>query len=270
MIRSGRCNVAGTPGGPTNYAILNTTGFALILGTMEQSQVYNSFNFSLPSSTSNPYTDTVLGNDYPNSTVTGVIIASYLCPSDTMASQVVTTVPGTGGASSFYECNNVARSNHLFVTGNYTDYNCGYTFGNVVPGYRAPFWTDYSTRIADVTDGTSNTMFVGESVQIKQSTSYGPYWGAGTHTAVHGRILDPGPNSGNTALTIQQYSQSNAIPPGTPQLPYAWNFSSKHSGGVNMLFGDGSVHFIKNSINPLTWFALSTIQGGEVLGSDQY
>jgi prepilin-type N-terminal cleavage/methylation domain-containing protein/prepilin-type processing-associated H-X9-DG protein len=45
---------------------------------------------------------------------------------------------------------------------------------------------------------------------------------------------------------------------------------SRHPGGVNTLFGDGSVHFIKNSIGPMTWVQLGSINGGEVIGSDQY
>ena len=45
---------------------------------------------------------------------------------------------------------------------------------------------------------------------------------------------------------------------------------SRHPGGVNTLFGDGSVHFIKNSISPMTWVQLGSINGGEVIGSDQY
>jgi prepilin-type processing-associated H-X9-DG protein len=45
---------------------------------------------------------------------------------------------------------------------------------------------------------------------------------------------------------------------------------SRHAGGVNSLFGDGSVHFIKNSINPITWVALNSIQAAEVISSDSY
>ena len=45
---------------------------------------------------------------------------------------------------------------------------------------------------------------------------------------------------------------------------------SRHPGGVNTLFGDGSVHFIKNSIGAMTWVQLGSINGGEVIGSDQY
>ena len=45
---------------------------------------------------------------------------------------------------------------------------------------------------------------------------------------------------------------------------------SRHPGGVNSLFGDGSVHFIKNGINAYTWVILGSINGGEVISSDQY
>jgi prepilin-type N-terminal cleavage/methylation domain-containing protein/prepilin-type processing-associated H-X9-DG protein len=45
---------------------------------------------------------------------------------------------------------------------------------------------------------------------------------------------------------------------------------SRHPGGVNSLFGDGSVHFMKNSISPLTWVQLGSINGGEVISSDSY
>jgi prepilin-type processing-associated H-X9-DG protein len=45
---------------------------------------------------------------------------------------------------------------------------------------------------------------------------------------------------------------------------------SYHSGGVNAVMVDGSVHFFKNTINLTTWKAVGTISGGEVLSADQY
>ncbi len=45
---------------------------------------------------------------------------------------------------------------------------------------------------------------------------------------------------------------------------------SYHPGGVNALFADGSVHFVKNSITLQTWRALGTVCGGEVISSDSY
>jgi prepilin-type processing-associated H-X9-DG protein len=48
------------------------------------------------------------------------------------------------------------------------------------------------------------------------------------------------------------------------------NAQSSHPGGVNVLFGDGSAHFVKNSISPQTWMALGTKANGETISSDSY
>ena len=48
------------------------------------------------------------------------------------------------------------------------------------------------------------------------------------------------------------------------------NADSWHPGGVNVTMADGSVRFIKNSINMQTWMALGTKAGGEVISSDSY
>ena len=45
---------------------------------------------------------------------------------------------------------------------------------------------------------------------------------------------------------------------------------SYHPGGVNSLLGDGSVKFIKDSVNLTTWRALGTTNGGEVISGDSY
>jgi len=44
--------------------------------------------------------------------------------------------------------------------------------------------------------------------------------------------------------------------------------SSNHSGGVNVGFLDGSVRFVKDSVNQVTWWAIATKDGGEVISSD--
>jgi prepilin-type N-terminal cleavage/methylation domain-containing protein/prepilin-type processing-associated H-X9-DG protein len=50
----------------------------------------------------------------------------------------------------------------------------------------------------------------------------------------------------------------------------AFTASSRHAGGVNVLFADGSTRFVKGSISPQTWWALGTRAGGEVLSADSY
>ena len=46
--------------------------------------------------------------------------------------------------------------------------------------------------------------------------------------------------------------------------------SSYHGGGVNALFADGSVHYVKSTVSPVTWRALGTVAGGEVTSGDSY
>jgi prepilin-type processing-associated H-X9-DG protein len=48
------------------------------------------------------------------------------------------------------------------------------------------------------------------------------------------------------------------------------NPTSNHPGGVNVAFMDGSVHFIKNTVNVPTWWALGTRGHGEVISADSY
>jgi prepilin-type N-terminal cleavage/methylation domain-containing protein/prepilin-type processing-associated H-X9-DG protein len=50
----------------------------------------------------------------------------------------------------------------------------------------------------------------------------------------------------------------------------ALSASSRHPGGVNVAFGDGSVHFLKSSVSPQAWYAIATVNGGEVVSSDSY
>src|SRR5262249_51732860 len=46
--------------------------------------------------------------------------------------------------------------------------------------------------------------------------------------------------------------------------------SSQHPGGLKMLFMDGSVRFIKSSVNYIPYYAIATAAGGEVVASDQF
>ena len=88
------------------------------------------------------------------------------------------------------------------------------------------------------------------------------------------------PNSDpTTASRATGYSNAGKIVPmdwdwvdendGGPTF-MALDASSQHPGGVNALFADGSVHFIKNTVNPTTWRGLGSMAGGEVISSDSY
>jgi prepilin-type processing-associated H-X9-DG protein len=57
---------------------------------------------------------------------------------------------------------------------------------------------------------------------------------------------------------------------GGPGCQGAHTASSRHSGGINLLFGDGTVRFLKNSVSTATWWALGTRANGEVVSSSDY
>jgi prepilin-type N-terminal cleavage/methylation domain-containing protein/prepilin-type processing-associated H-X9-DG protein len=71
-----------------------------------------------------------------------------------------------------------------------------------------------------------------------------------------------------------QYPIGGCRDGGTPgQFPndgFTYGSSSAHPGGANVLFGDGSVHFVKSTVSRLTWWALGTRNGGEVISSGSY
>ncbi|MBX6315354.1 MAG: DUF1559 domain-containing protein, partial [Isosphaeraceae bacterium] len=56
----------------------------------------------------------------------------------------------------------------------------------------------------------------------------------------------------------------------TSTCPNMFAARSRHPGGVNVLMGDGTVRFIKNSISLATWRAIGSTQGGEVVSADAY
>ena len=79
--------------------------------------------------------------------------------------------------------------------------------------------------------------------------------------------------------TPNQINCTNPLDPTDRNSPWAGYYAtaigsappgSNHPGGVNVAFADGSVHFIKNTVAPNTWWALGSRNLGEVVGSDQY
>jgi prepilin-type N-terminal cleavage/methylation domain-containing protein/prepilin-type processing-associated H-X9-DG protein len=76
----------------------------------------------------------------------------------------------------------------------------------------------------------------------------------------------------NTIVTpnANQDDWTNCSFTGSGALSNLTNSDSWHSGGVNVLTGDGSVKFMKNSINQRTWWALGTRANGEVIDASSY
>jgi prepilin-type N-terminal cleavage/methylation domain-containing protein/prepilin-type processing-associated H-X9-DG protein len=243
--------------GQSPYKIYNHTGFVALLPYIEQNNLFKQYNYQNAASTSSPY-GIPAGpdpNPNPNRIVASQYIKTYTCPSDTKPAPTVTSKART---SDFYERADLRRSNYFFNTGAYTDYDADWS--SKATTARGPFGNNGAIAIANVKDGTSNTVGIGESKQLHTSTSYGPYWGAGTHTAVHGRGY--------------YYNYAPNYPYGTcsgnknQKCQYAWGFGSWHPGTTNFVMLDGSVRGIRDGLSEATWRAVTTSEGGEVIPGD--
>jgi prepilin-type N-terminal cleavage/methylation domain-containing protein/prepilin-type processing-associated H-X9-DG protein len=155
--------------------------------------------------------------------------------------------------------------------------------------------------LASVIDGTSNTAIFSEWIKGTRANSINP-----SSTGLDQVFTGP-PESPNPGLLIQRnkclasttlnYSgkgvdwvndktangggYSHIMAPNTRACVFSTGSSgstdntmigasSRHPGGVNVGFLDGSVKFIKNTINPVAWWAIATKAGGEVISADQY
>jgi prepilin-type processing-associated H-X9-DG protein len=172
-----------------------------------------------------------------------------------------------------------ARGSYVINWGNMAvPYNPGDPAQNPANGY-APFgYTDFvngsnprTTTLSLITDGTSSTMLLSEVIMAGSDTDYD----------IRGDMLnDDRPctmfmtlNTPNTGTDVSPYCNSATYPQNPPCTNAGSGYShkaarSKHAGGVNVLFGDGHVQFIRNAISLATWRAIGTMNGGEVIGND--
>jgi prepilin-type N-terminal cleavage/methylation domain-containing protein len=266
LIGSGRMNAATlyvAPNWPMGavppHRVANTTGWVLLLPFMEQQPLYDLYEFDAPSSTSNPYGQTMLNNiatsDF-NKPVYSKRLPIMTCPSDKTPAPTRINLPNT---TDFYEANEVARSNYLFSTGHYTDYDRRYAELQLF--HKGMFGNDGAGTLAECTDGTSNVIAVGESTQGlpgrgKTSQSFGPYWGAGVHTCCHGRTINnktpllTQPSTGRIVTTAQYYCSPNFdISANRQRQTYAWTFGSWHPSATQFVLCDGSVKVIGDNVD---------------------
>jgi prepilin-type N-terminal cleavage/methylation domain-containing protein/prepilin-type processing-associated H-X9-DG protein len=253
--------------------VLNTTGFTMFLNQMEATAIHSGYNFSMPSSNAvlsgTPNTKVVglPAGQAANSTMVGTLIASFACPSD-QPPDVINDPDGSNSGGSQFARLNARRGNYVLCVAKYDELM---TMSGR-PKDRGAFANDSSARFDDIRDGSSNTCMVGESVQLHfgPGAGPGPFWAAGSWGSTHGVVYPttdaiPGHNYKLTLPNAPAPGSNNPL-----RQPGVWTMSSKHSGGLNVLFADGSVHFLKDTINPDVWAGLQTINRGEVIGADSF
>jgi len=250
---------------------------ALLLANLEQQPLWASTNFSLPCWAP------------ANVTTSRTKLSVFLCPSSTGSSDGFAVhrygngqadAPDDGGpfvpeiwfAHSHYVTN--AGVNQPW--GRPAAYSFDFDVPEPVPGAAAhvingPFYRNSRTRIASVRDGLSNTVFLGERTSKLADATW---VGVVPFASVPPKPGWPSsPNSGGDLVGAHSGPDSHDHPQviiHAPNHPFGHTDSmySEHPGGCNVLLGDGSVRFVKETIHPRTWVALSTRDQGEVISSE--
>ena len=123
-------------------------------------------------------------------------------------------------------------------------------------------------KLTSITDGTSNTLLMSEVIMAANDNDFD----------IRGDFLnDDRPctqfmtiNTPNAGTDVTPYCLNNGVNPPCTNSGSGNSYKSarsRHSGGVNVLLGDGSVRFVPNSISSTTWRALGTMNGGEVISN---
>ncbi len=117
----------------------------------------------------------------------------------------------------------------------------------------------------DVTDGSSNVLFVGEvRPDCHSHPTYGWWFSNGMGNA-HASTVTP-INERTTSDKVPAAQISNPACTEKANYNYSWGFKSFHPGGVNFLFVDGSVHFLSETIDHITYQRLGGRRTGEPVG----
>jgi prepilin-type N-terminal cleavage/methylation domain-containing protein/prepilin-type processing-associated H-X9-DG protein len=270
------------------------TGFSVqarILGYMEGITLFNSANFAYE------YNDASGGNFTAFSPAVNV----FLCPSGAR-SQTRDSCASDPNASPYEQTQGVGYGYMDYAPSVYTDINVfqgalitgGVGATPIVPYRNKTLATkgllkDGKTTLSECTDGLSNTIAIIECAgrderfvsqffegQYPVVRGLGP---AGGPTARHRywRWADPGSAFGTSGQPNNKGMPTNEGVSWPTTIATAGNQAgpneepySFHPGGVNALFGDGSVHFIKDSVNLVALRSLLSLAGGETLSSDQY
>ncbi|WP_422924400.1 DUF1559 domain-containing protein [Singulisphaera sp. PoT] len=252
----------------------------MLLPYLEQSTTYNAVNFMVGiraagGQTLAPGDPNVVGRI--NATALMTAINVFMCPSD--PGPIYSDIPrqdagvgvtgnsgpklsyqGSWGDNYYTDENTNAFSwpNQPYLRG------ANYGSGGTLTGFMNRYGD--TTSIRDATDGLSNSFIVGES--LYESCDFFTWANpngtvSGSMVPINWKITDHKSVDDGTAVDPSYFHSSG-------NWLVCFGFRSAHPGIVNMLFADGHVAGIKDTINRVTWRNLSTRNQGEVISSDAY
>ena len=284
------CVIVNTSANGTAYGIsygdnlrVGPSGFAwgtLLLPFIEQDNLYRYFNLSEPCWSPG------------NAKAAGTRVAAFLCPSASGGSDGfnvqtqgaddrhgVDMTRSDGSKIFFAHSHYVTNAGVNQPWGRATAYCYDFDVPEPVPGapdcvINGPFYPNSKVTVAGVTDGLSNTVFIGERSSVLSNNTW---VGVVPNAVVTPRLdLRPWPSNNNGATDmvgchsgpdVHDHPQVIIHAPNNP-FGHTDQMWGEHGTGCNVLFGDGSVRFVGAFINPNTWVALSTRNGGEAINGD--
>lgn len=219
---------------------------SMFLPQIDEPNLFNAINFNL-------------AIEHPsNMTARLPVVKTFLCPSDTARPNWwAVNRDWTTGSPIQYICQ-LASSNYVGM----------YGLGEPGPDGSGLFFRDSGVAMRDILDGSSTTIAVGErSHRLGEATWVG---------SVTNALLYPNDNDniGNyrieTSPGIVLGHVGERVGPGAPNSDVNQFYSLHSGGGVNFLFADGHVSFLKSTVNYQTYKALATRAGGEVVSQSDF
>ncbi|MCG6157736.1 DUF1559 family PulG-like putative transporter [Rubinisphaera margarita] len=263
LINSGRYNSTSFYSG--NNRVKNTTGWVMLLPYIEQSALYDAYDHDLCSSSSNPYSLPIEGDESTNNDVTTASIKMLECPSDPLGGELSSYVSPT----SMYHHTEARRISYTFCVGYSDDYGGPYSPSSSLT--RGAFGNNGAARFRDIRDGLSNSTLVGESwggEKMKTYEYFGPWGLKGIHTCCHGRVVSGSTVSDPASFTpyASRYHINADYNGDGSGRQYAWGLGSGHQGGAHFLFADGAVNFLSENMDYRTYALLNYIRDAQVVG----